>query len=605
MKLIAIQLKNFRCYKEEIRIDIDNLTTFVGKNDIGKSTILEALEIFFNNQAVKCELADLNVFSDDKEIEITCEFIDLPEKLSLDATAETTLEEEFLTTSTGSLRIKKVWDCSKKTISSETFIVAYHPSNAGLNNLLELKEKELQALVKAKGLDVKLKGNPSMRKALWDGEAVIAIKDTLIPISKSKEDGKRLWEQIESHLPIYALFQSDRSSQESDSEIQNPMKAAIATAIAEVQDDIDKIQEKVRIKAEEIAANTHKALKTIDPSLAQKLIPSFTPPTNSKWISLFSVGMETGDGIPLNKRGSGIRRLILVSFFKAEAERRLTVSNKRSIIYALEEPETAQHPKSQKILIESFKSLANQEGCQVILTTHSPGLAAELPSESIRFVNRDSEGEASITSGVNVFKEVAEILGVTPDSRVRLLVCVEGPSDVIALKYLSKALNAEDNTIIDLSTDSRIAFVTLGGSTLQNWVANYYLQGLGKPEMHIYDNDNPSYEKAVKIVNERGDGSLATLTNKYEIECYLHADAILEGCGIKMDVNDFPDENNKSVDKIFADNWFIQRGQKLKENNAKKYLQRAFECMNAKRIKERDSENEVETWLRQIVSMME
>ena len=52
MKLETVILKNFRSYKEEIRIDIDNLTAFVGKNDIGKSTILEALEIFFNEKTL-------------------------------------------------------------------------------------------------------------------------------------------------------------------------------------------------------------------------------------------------------------------------------------------------------------------------------------------------------------------------------------------------------------------------------------------------------------------------------------------------------------------------------------------------------------------------
>lgn len=53
MKLKTIYLKNFRCYKDEVCIEFDDLTTFVGKNDIGKSTILEGLEIFFNNDLVK------------------------------------------------------------------------------------------------------------------------------------------------------------------------------------------------------------------------------------------------------------------------------------------------------------------------------------------------------------------------------------------------------------------------------------------------------------------------------------------------------------------------------------------------------------------------
>ncbi|MCG2957846.1 ATP-binding protein, partial [Escherichia coli] len=106
-------------------------------------------------------------------------------------------------------------------------------------------------------------------------------------------------------------------------------------------------------------------------------------PTNSKWVGLFNVGLNT-DNIPLNKRGSGVRRLVLVSFFKAEAERLLSEKNKQSIIYAIEEPETAQHPNNQKILQSAFVTLANEDNCQVLLTTHSPGFACDLPSDSIR-----------------------------------------------------------------------------------------------------------------------------------------------------------------------------------------------------------------------------
>jgi hypothetical protein len=47
MKLIAVEVENFRAYKERRRVEFDDLTTLIGKNDIGKSTILEALEIIF------------------------------------------------------------------------------------------------------------------------------------------------------------------------------------------------------------------------------------------------------------------------------------------------------------------------------------------------------------------------------------------------------------------------------------------------------------------------------------------------------------------------------------------------------------------------------
>ncbi|WP_083489145.1 AAA family ATPase [Liquorilactobacillus uvarum] len=47
MNLLRMKLKNFRGYKKaDIRFD-DQMTTIIGKNDIGKSTIVDALEIFF------------------------------------------------------------------------------------------------------------------------------------------------------------------------------------------------------------------------------------------------------------------------------------------------------------------------------------------------------------------------------------------------------------------------------------------------------------------------------------------------------------------------------------------------------------------------------
>ena len=199
---------------------------------------------------------------------------------------------------------------------------------------------------------------------------------------------KDIWGQLQKYLPTYALFQSDRSSKDSDDEVQDPMKNAIKEALRQAQGQIDAIQQKVKEEAEKIANETYEALKKISPELAHDVKPQFTPPTAAKWNGLFSINMATDEGIPLNKRGSGVRRMILVSFFKAAADRRAEDNNRSDVIYAIEEPETGQHPSNQKILIDSFYELANSGNSQVILTTHSPNLSKELPLESIRFVKQ-------------------------------------------------------------------------------------------------------------------------------------------------------------------------------------------------------------------------
>jgi hypothetical protein len=237
-----------------------------------------------------------------------------------------------------------------------------------------------------------------MRKAIWESVDDLECTESSLELGKSKEDGKRVWEKLESYLPIYVLFQSDRSNTDDDDEVQNPLNAAIKTAISEATDSIREIEQLVRLRSEEIANRTLTALKEIDPKLADSLMPKFTTPAPPK------------NGIQLNKRGSGIRRMILVGFFKAEADRLLQSSSKSNIIYAIEEPETAQHPSNQQILLQSFRNLALNTNSEVILTTHSPSLAGELPVEGIRFVTSRGGGSCpEILSGEDVLAFVSRV----------------------------------------------------------------------------------------------------------------------------------------------------------------------------------------------------
>ena len=601
MKLTSVSIENFRCYKNPTTVSMNDITLFIGKNDIGKSAILDALEIFFNNSTVKIDNRDFNIHSGSSSISVTCEFIDLPTDLILDSTVTTSLKNEHLLTATGSLRIKKVYDCGAKTPKCEIFIIAQHPSSEGANNLLELKEKDLQSIIKKKDLDASLKGNAAMRKAIWASYPDLQLSEQQIPVSK--EDSKKIWDKLEPYLPLFALFQSDRSSKDSDDEVQNPLKAAITAAISGVQAEIEMIQARVEAEVMSIATATHEALKTIDANLASELTPTFTPATPAKWSGLFSVSMDTDKGIPLNKRGSGVRRMILVSFFKAEAERKLKEGSRANIIYAIEEPETAQHPNNQRILLESFLSLSRQDGCQIVLTSHSPGLVADLPAESIRFISRDANNDPIILNDVSVFGEVADALGLVPDSRVKGLICLEGPTDVHAIKALSQTLNAKDPVICDLTTDDRFAFITLGGSTLKHWVTENYLKNLNLPEFHIYDSDVAKYQESVDEVNTRTNGSWAVRTAKHEMESYLHTDAIKATYDVDVEVADYHNSQGHAVPKAFGIAYSAKMGfdGTMGDTKSKSYLTKAFFNMTAAQIAARDPGGEIAGWFSRMV----
>ena len=76
------------------------------------------------------------------------------------------------------------------------YIVAKHPDVPEFENLLSLKEKELQKIIKDRGIESPLKGNPIMRKAIWNSFEKLNIREKEIEIFKAKEDGKEIWSKI-------------------------------------------------------------------------------------------------------------------------------------------------------------------------------------------------------------------------------------------------------------------------------------------------------------------------------------------------------------------------------------------------------------------------
>ena len=106
-----------------------------------------------------------------------------------------------------------------------------------------------------------------------------------------------------------------------------------------------------------------------------------------KWIDVFkNVSIAGDEDIPINKRGSGVKRLILISFFRAEAERRQREAGLPSVVYAIEEPETSQHPEHQRALTSALVALSKAERTQILLTTHSPEIVKKLEFENLLLI---------------------------------------------------------------------------------------------------------------------------------------------------------------------------------------------------------------------------
>lgn len=147
----------------------------------------------------------------------------------------------------------------------------------------------------------------------------------------------------------------------------------------------------------------------------------------------------------------------------------------------------------------------------------------------------------------------------------------------------------------------------LGGSTLKHWVNEHCLRQLNRPEVHIYDSDVGKYAESVEQVNQRTDGSWAVQTRKYEIENYLHSDAIQKAFGVEVEVTDQPADGSQAVPKAFALAYSQAMGFDgvMGDDKAKnKLAEKAFPLMTATMLRERDPDGEVEGWFRRIAEML-
>jgi hypothetical protein len=207
--------------------------------------------------------------------------------------------------------------------------------------------------------------------------------------------------------------------------------------------------------------------------------------------------------------------------------------------------------------------------------------------------------------------KIADSLGVIPDNRVKVIFCVEGPNDISFFQNISKLLHKSDNSILDLNDDPRVIMIPLGGSTLRQFVERNTLKELGRPEVHIYDRDNPppsspKYDDQVRKIYRKIDGSWAVSTEKKSIENYLHPDAVFNSLGIKINFGDWDDVPEMTAKILYEKTHGIGTWSSL--NNKDEFISKAKRKLNNeavakmddKLLKQSDPNGDIIGWLKKL-----
>lgn len=494
MKIVQISIENFKGIKDKVEITTNDFNCIVGKNDVGKSTVLKALDIFLNDKSPSRE--DKNAYVDSTSIMIELTFeINTNTSITIDEAIPTTFIEEELLNERGQLVIKKVWNVANDRPKVEWFI---ERKSYGDNDFLFLTETNLMKLCKDLGIET-TKGNNQeynnveKRKKLRDfckaNSYNYSYQYTPLPTTGQTRQ-KKVFDTIKLLLPSFEYFKADTSLSETDTSIQNYFKKKALNALNDSGVSTNDLEETIRSKVEESLSKITTLINSIVPD--EEHITANIDFDWSKLISTTFKSEKENINIPLSSRGDGFRRITMMSYFEMLAEE---TKGDKNIIFGFEEPETFLHPQVQKQLFEKLTKMT-EVGYQIFTTTHSPIIVAETNTSSILFIQKTGNNYTVCQKEKINIKTIVEELGIKADDEIiklheniKLLFLVEGKDDVAAFKHISK-LYKENGFIKHEFDELGVHIIPLGSKdNVQHWMNLEILKHLGRQFYIVLDSD--------------------------------------------------------------------------------------------------------------------
>jgi putative ATP-dependent endonuclease of OLD family len=556
MRIHGITLRNYRPFKVLGETILGQLATIVGKNDAGKSCVLRAAQLFLSDKP-KVDADDVyDGTPENEDIEIEVSFASLPDTIQLEEGVDTTLRDEMLLDHEGRLRVKKVYPRNDLT-KVKFFLVTEDFQDDLFQGLANLKESEIEKRCEKAGIEAKKSGrgitNKSKRENLRNAARGQGIKLGRYELELTPKDDLR--KLIGSLLPTFRLFESETSTNIGGSSFQSQFdeiirmttdrsdiasaKGALTAAMKDdLQKEFDKISEKLKVHTGDL--------------VSLKVEPSFSW---EKAVDLEVYG-EDASGVvkPLQRRGSGIRRLLMVAFFEYLAEKESSKSS--NTILAVEEPENSLHPGLQRDLARSFRKLADM-GYQIIITSHSSIFAGVFPITDLTLIERSS-GIAKSTQYPELDKDkIAEELGVEPSDQItgfKACVFVEGKDDVFFWSTVCHKLK-EGGLVQETFEEKNIGLIPVGGDNLKHWMSMKAMRKLSRRFATLVDSDLtcktdqiPQGKLHWKDECEK-EGGFMHILRKREIENYLHRNTIARSGRALQQYDDFT-----NMKKMFGEN---------------------------------------------------
>lgn len=567
MFVSEVKITNYRGVNETQTVPLLPFSSVIGRNDSGKSIVLNALATFLDTKSYPISDSDFNDLQE--EIVVECQFMDedLRNKLEnkikskvkktdgLDYFLDDILFNETLT-------IRKKTGTSGKSFS-ETLVLVNDYDEEGFSFLYMKDDETISAIVKKYGIVIPVEGkgrNSKLEKIKYIQEYCKnqGVKKSV----KALDDDFR----IESLLPDVELFVSDYGL-EADTKFKS-------NSVSEIQGFFEKETdgEESRLKTIErdiqlAMGKEALAIKGYMSEYTSKLQDVQISPVISWKDAIKSVDVSfqfEGDSkiIPMSHKGTGYRRLFMVARFRYLAEK----NKGKDVIYLIEEPETFLHPSAQEDLLNSLENLSSEN--QVIVSTHSPVFAGHTNYRSIILCTKDIQSKYTYANEINkteFIHKVVDELGIRPHFNLvdnfEKILFVESLNDADFYDALARAIHKKP-----LIGNENILVLPGGGSSLDSFVNIEYFERSKRNLFLIVDSDKQNSvqkqdEQKQSVVDfgtkERGCGYVL---QKSCIENYYHPRTIERLYKLEpMSLNFFtPEENVKNTLNEYKKNHHVQ-----------------------------------------------
>lgn len=493
MHLCEVSISNFRAIRALSGVRVHDLTTIVGKNDCGKSSVLMALQSFFDKKVQPEDFCSIGKCATELWVQLT--FDQLPQELADQLLAERALDQ------LGRITLRRTFIAGEEA-KPKLHIVCDDYIDDDFQDLPKRTETELNNLIDRYGLEPLGRSGAGRRneerwRRLWDHAESQSLQLQPSCIRDPSRDTLAL---ISEYVPRFHLFTSEEVPDTTSRPFQADFKQLISEALQPMK-EIQTIREAgQKAVADEVSAIEHILLSQTSQ------VTALTPEINFKPENATTVLLNVTDHadvtIPLGQRGLGIQRLVVVAFLKRRAQRAAEPAHTPSatdaptqdtpparFIYAIEEPETYLHPAAQRRFFYDLRELSGAAGparYQVIASTHSPLFVDRMSPQEVVLLTRDNRGVAIArqVEGEDLDQVVKEELGLRNSDYffANCLLCFEGATEAQALPVFAKMLH--ERSLDEMGIQS----VNLHGGTN----AKVFLQAakkIGVPAVLLADAD--------------------------------------------------------------------------------------------------------------------